>query len=59
MVSLGADELVNSLRLRKNGRLFADDILKLFFFKENVNKSIQMSQKFVPGYVIDNKSALV
>ena len=38
---------VITLRLRQNGRRFADDIFKRIFFNENVRISIKISLKFV------------
>ena len=39
--------------------ILADDILKRIFLNENVSILIQISLKFVPKGLIDNKSALV
>ena len=39
---------VNTLRPRRNGQHFADDIFKRNFFNENVWISIKISLKFVP-----------
>ena len=49
----------NTLRLRQNGRHFADDTFKLIFFNENVRISIKISLKFVPKGPINNIPALV
>ena len=49
----------NKLRPRKNGRHFADDILKCIFLNENVWIPIEISLKFVPKGPIDNIPALV
>ena len=49
----------NTLRLRQNGRHFADDILKCIFLNENVWIPIEISLKFVPKGPIDNILALV
>ena len=50
---------VNSLRLRQNGRHFADDTFKRIFLNENVLISIKISLKFVPKGPINNIPALV
>ena len=42
-----------------NGHRFADDTLKLIFFKENVRLSIKVALKFVPKGPINNIPALV
>ena len=39
--------------------ILADDIFKHTFVNENIRTSIQISLKFAPPSVIDNKSALV
>ena len=49
----------NTLRPRRNGQHFADDILKRIFFNENVWISIKISLKFVPKGPINNIPALV
>ena len=41
-------KVIYTLRLRQNGRHFADDIFKRIFFNENVWISITFSLKFVP-----------
>ena len=51
--------LVNSLRPRKNGRLFPDDILKWIFLNENIWILLRISLKFVPKVQINNIPALV
>ena len=51
--------LINTLRPRQNGRLFADDTLKRIFLNENIRISITFSQKFVPKGPINNIPALV
>ena len=50
---------VNTLRPRKNGRYFPDDIFKRIFLNENVLISIKISPKFVPMGPINNIPALV
>ena len=40
--------IINTLRLRQNGRHFADDIFKYIFSNENVWILIKFSLKFVP-----------
>ena len=49
----------NSLRLRQNGRCFADDTFKRIFLNENVRIAIKISLKFVPRGPINNIPALV
>ena len=49
----------NTLRLRQNGRHFADDIFKCIFLNENVWIPIEISLKFVPKDPINNIPALV
>ena len=39
--------------------ILADDIFKRMFVYENIRISIEISLKFVPKDLIDNKSALV
>ena len=51
--------LVNSLKPRQNGRLFADDTFKRIFFNENIWISIKISPKFVPNGPINIIPALV
>ena len=50
---------LNSLRLRQNGRHFADDVFKWIFLNENVWISLKISLKFVPKVPINNIPALV
>ena len=50
---------VNTLRPRQNGRNIPDDMFKWIFFNENVQISIKISLKFVPGYPVNNIPALV
>ena len=52
-------KIVNTLRPRKNGRHFPDDIFKCIFFNENVWISIKSSLKFVPKVLVNNIPALV
>ena len=47
------------MRLRQNGRHFADNIFKHIFLNENVWISINISLKFVPEGQINNIPALV
>ena len=47
--------LVNTLRLKHNGRHFADDTFKRIFLNENVMNSIKMSPKFVRHYYLDQR----
>ena len=51
--------LLNTLRPRKNGRLFADDTFKRIFLNENVGISIKISRKFIHKGPINNIPALV
>ena len=51
--------MLNTLRLRQNGRRFADDTFKRIFFNENVRISIKISLKFVPRGPINIIPALV
>ena len=51
--------IVNTLRLRQNGRHFADDTFKPIFVNENIRISITISLKFVPKVPIYNIPALV
>ena len=48
-----------TLRPRKNGRHFADDIFKCIFLNENVWIPIKISLNFVPRVPINNIPALV
>ena len=50
---------INTLRLRQNGRHFADDIFKCIFLNENVWITVKISLKFVPKAAINNIPALV
>ena len=50
---------VNTLRPRRIGHHFADDIFKRLFFNENAWISIKISLKFVPTGRINNFLALV
>ena len=50
--------VINTLRPRKNGRHFADDIFKRIFFNKNVWISIKISLKFVPKGPINKTPAL-
>ena len=52
-------QLFNTLRPRRNGHHFADDIFKCFFFNENVWILIKISLKFVLKGQINNIPALV
>ena len=51
--------ILNSLRPRQNGRLFADDTFKRIFLHENITISTKNSLKFVPKRLINNIPALV
>ena len=50
---------VNSLRPRRNRRLFADYSFKCIFLNENMFISINISLKFIPKGLINYISALV
>ena len=50
---------INTLRLRQNGRHFADDTFNRIFVNENVRIWIKFSLKFVPKSPINNIPALV
>ena len=52
-------KILNTLRLRHNGRHFPDDIFKCIFLPENVWIPITISLKFVPKSPINNIPALV
>ena len=51
--------VINTLRPRQNGRLFADDTFKPIFVNENGRILIEISLKFVPKGPINNIPALV
>ena len=53
------DHCINSLRLIRNRRHFADDILKWIFLNDNVLTSIKISLNFIPKGPINNIPALV
>ena len=50
---------INTLRLRQNGRRFADDTFKRIFLNENGRIFIKISLRFVPKGPINNNPALV
>ena len=52
-------KLLNTLRPRKNGRHFADDIFKCIFLNENVWIPIKIALKLVPRGPINNIPTLV
>ena len=54
-----AYSFVNTLRLRQNGRHFADNIFKCIFLNENARISIKISLKLIPKDPINNTRALV
>ena len=56
---LGDYFYLNTLRLRQNGRHFADDTFKCFFLNKNVWILINCSLKFVPEGPINPLPALV
>ena len=51
--------VINTLRLRQDGRHFANDIFKCIFLNENAWISIKISLKFVPKGPINKIPALV
>ena len=51
--------LINTLRLRQDGRHFADDIFTCILFNENCCILIKFSLKYVHKAPIDNNTALV
>ena len=51
--------VVDSFKLRRNRRHFADDILKCVFLNENVLISFEISLKFIPKGPVYNIPALV
>ena len=51
--------LINTLRPRQNGRLFADDTFKRIFLNENYRITIKISLKFVPRGLFNIIPALV
>ena len=50
---------INTLRLRQNGRHFADDVFKCIFLNENVIILLKISLQFVPKGPINNIPSLV
>ena len=50
---------LNTLRLKQNGRHFADDTFQCISMNENVWIFIKTSLQFVPKGQTDNKSALI
>ena len=50
---------INTLRPRRNGRYFADDVLKCIFLNENMWILLKIPLKFVPKGPINNIPALV
>ena len=55
----GASNLINTLRPKQNGWLFADDMFKRIFLNEDICISNKISLKYVPRGLIDNMSTLV
>ena len=51
--------MINTLRPRQNGRLFADDMFENIFLNENVWIPIEISLACVPKVPINNIAALV
>ena len=51
--------VLDSLRPRQNGRLFADDTFKRIFLNENIRISTRNSLKFVSKGLINKIPALV
>ena len=52
-------QCLNTLRLRQNGRHFADATLKCFFLYESIWILVDISLKFVPRIQINNIPSLV
>ena len=52
------NSMINTLRPRQNGRLFADATFNYIFLNENVIISAKISLKFVPEGPINNIPAL-
>ena len=52
-------QVINTLRMRQNGRHFPNNIFKCIFLNRNVCILIDISLKFVPEGKIDNIPALV
>ena len=50
---------INTLRLRRNGRHFVDNVFNCIFLNENIWISIKISLTFVPKGPINNIAALV
>ena len=50
---------INTLRPRKNGHHFPDNIFKHIFLNENIEISSEISLKFVPHGSFSNNPALV
>ena len=57
--SVQQTDRINTLRPRRNGRHFTDDIFKCIFLNENVSISIKISLKLVLKGPIDNIPSLV
>ena len=57
--SITDTNIVNSLRLRQNGRHFPDDIFKCIFLNESIWISFEISLKCVPKGPINKIPALV
>ena len=58
-VDILSDAVINTSRLRQNGRHFQDDIFKCIFLNEYIWISIKISLQFVPSGPINNIPALV
>ena len=59
LVQASLHQIMNILRLRQNGRHFAEDIFVRIFLNENVRISIEISLNLVSKGPINNKPALV
>ena len=57
--SITRSMMLNPLRPKQNGRLFADDTFKRIFLNENIRISIKISLKFVHKGLINNIPASV
>ena len=58
-VIIGVYANLNTLRSRRNDRLFADDTFKRIFLNENIGISIKISLTLVPKGLINNILVLV
>ena len=52
-------QILNTLRLRRNVRLFTGGLYKCIFLNENLGLSIKISLKFVPEGSVNNVSSFI